>query len=349
MSATAGTTRSSPTRWRTGERPGHPGGRAWRPPWPGRRPGASPSTPLAGSTSPTPPTPGSSGSRPTAPTSTAIEARDRRDCSGRGNLRHPPARPAHRRRRGECDRPRRREPSLRLSRASPPTSTKTAGQVFVKRPHSRTAEPLDRPCTSPWGRPSTRTTSVRIESADPPNPATPKSATPLTVGLSFDSGSSRRLRPTSSSLVVPLQPAPRRLAAGRPRSRGQPRARSTRRKPSPTTKSDICGNATGRPRRPGENATAADKGTEWLTADYCNGTLVRVAQGVVFVRPLRGNAKPIRVTAGNQIFVRAPLKSRKPASAARREPEWLNLGTQRHCPWAFRADEYLGFAGSTCR
>lgn len=183
--------------------------------------------------------------------------------------------------------------------------TKTAGQVFVTRPRSRTAEPLDQPLHIPVGTTiDTRKGAVKIESARSTKPGDTQ------VGNAFDGRFifRQRVQPT---VLTNLVLAGGSFAICHASTRGRPAAiarataskeRKKKAKPSHEIR-HLWGNANGPTETTGADATAADKGTEWLTADYCNGTLVRVTQGVVFVRPLRGNAKPIRVTAGNQVFV----------------------------------------------
>ena len=51
--------------------------------------------------------------------------------------------------------------------------------------------------------------------------------------------------------------------------------------------------------------------TRWLTEDFCDGTLVRVAQGVVVVKDLVTRAT-VTVRAGHSVFTPAT-----PAAAAR--------------------------------
>src|SRR3954451_17761331 len=52
----------------------------------------------------------------------------------------------------------------------------------------------------------------------------------------------------------------------------------------------------------GKYATAAIRGTTWLTQDQCNGTLVRVTQGKVLVRALKGHASRV-LTKGQSFLV----------------------------------------------
>ena len=61
----------------------------------------------------------------------------------------------------------------------------------------------------------------------------------------------------------------------------------------------------GKYRTRGRYAAATIRGTEWLTADRCDGTLVRVTQGRVEVAnlPLRRN---VIVRAGRSYLARKP-------------------------------------------
>jgi sugar lactone lactonase YvrE len=183
--------------------------------------------------------------------------------------------------------------------------TETAGQVFVTRPHSRVTEPLVEPLHIPVGTTiDTRKGAVQIESARSTKPGDAQ------IGNVFDGRFVFRqlVQPTVLTNLVlaggsfaPCKALTRNRLAGTARStaRGKGKGKD---KPSHKVR-ELWGNAHGPTETTGADAAASDKGTEWLTADYCNGTLVRVTKGVVFVRPLRSNAKPIRVTAGNQIFI----------------------------------------------
>ena len=70
-------------------------------------------------------------------------------------------------------------------------------------------------------------------------------------------------------------------------------------------------NASGRGRfqTVGRYAAATVRGTIWLTEDFCDGTLVRVTQGVVLVRDRVTHAAAV-VTAGHSFFARAPYGAR---------------------------------------
>ena len=66
----------------------------------------------------------------------------------------------------------------------------------------------------------------------------------------------------------------------------------------------LWGNGSGRFRTKGRYATATLRGTEWLTEDHCDGTLIRVKTGAVTVRDLV-RRKNFVVTAGKSRFIRA--------------------------------------------
>ncbi len=183
--------------------------------------------------------------------------------------------------------------------------TKAAGQVFVTRPRSRVTEPLVEPQHIPVGTTiDTRRGAVQIESARSTKPRD------VQIGNAFDGRFvfQQEVQPTvltnfvltGGSFAVCRDSTPRRPIERPPNIVG----RNGREQDKPHHKvRGLWGNANGPTKTTGADAAASDKGTEWLTADYCNGTLVRVTEGVVFVRPLRRNAKRIRVTAGNQVFV----------------------------------------------
>ncbi|MHB8243032.1 MAG: NHL repeat-containing protein [Solirubrobacteraceae bacterium] len=179
--------------------------------------------------------------------------------------------------------------------------TKTAGQVFVTRPHSRT-EPLDQSLHIPVGTTiDTRKGAVQIVSARSTRPGETQ------VGSAFDGSFifRQQVHPAVETNLV-LTGGSFATCPASTLSRLTTLMRATasaKRKPRGHKIRQLWGNAKGATETTGADASASDKGTEWLTADYCNGTLVRVTQGTVIVRPLRGSPKLIRLTAGNQIFV----------------------------------------------
>jgi hypothetical protein len=63
--------------------------------------------------------------------------------------------------------------------------------------------------------------------------------------------------------------------------------------------------ATGRFRTGGRYSAATVRGTTWLTADRCDGTLTRVSRGRVVVRDFR-RRKNITLRAGKSYLARAP-------------------------------------------
>jgi uncharacterized repeat protein (TIGR01451 family) len=71
----------------------------------------------------------------------------------------------------------------------------------------------------------------------------------------------------------------------------------------------LWGNGTGNFRTKGRYSTATVRGTQWLTEDYCNGTLVRVQRGTVAVRDLVKN-RTVLVPAGKSYFAEAPPAKR---------------------------------------
>jgi sugar lactone lactonase YvrE len=66
----------------------------------------------------------------------------------------------------------------------------------------------------------------------------------------------------------------------------------------------LWGNGSGKFRTKGKYAAASLRGTEWLTEDYCDGTLVRVKKGAVTVRDLV-RKKNVVVRAGKSYFAQA--------------------------------------------
>ena len=65
----------------------------------------------------------------------------------------------------------------------------------------------------------------------------------------------------------------------------------------------LWGNATGRFTTKGRYASAAVRGTIWLTEDRCDGTLTRVTSGSVAVRD-RARRRTVIVRAGHSYLAR---------------------------------------------
>jgi hypothetical protein len=71
----------------------------------------------------------------------------------------------------------------------------------------------------------------------------------------------------------------------------------------------LWGSGHGRFRTIGRHGAATVRGTIWLTADRCDGTLVRVRRGKVEVRDFRAK-KTVFVRAGHSYFARKHPKKR---------------------------------------
>jgi hypothetical protein len=69
----------------------------------------------------------------------------------------------------------------------------------------------------------------------------------------------------------------------------------------------LWGDGKGRFRTKGRHGAATVRGTKWLTEDRCNGTLVRVARGVVSVRDFT-RKKTVKVKKGHSYLARAKKK-----------------------------------------
>lgn len=72
----------------------------------------------------------------------------------------------------------------------------------------------------------------------------------------------------------------------------------------------LWGQATGAFRTKGRYASATVRGTKWLTADRCDGTLIRVTKGAVTVRDLV-RRKSLVLRAGHRYLAHAPRKRRR--------------------------------------
>ena len=67
----------------------------------------------------------------------------------------------------------------------------------------------------------------------------------------------------------------------------------------------LWGSGKGRFSSKGKYGAATVSGTKWLTEDRCDGTLVKVVQGVVRVRDFRKH-KTVKVRAGRSYLAKAP-------------------------------------------
>ena len=67
----------------------------------------------------------------------------------------------------------------------------------------------------------------------------------------------------------------------------------------------LWGSGKGRYQTSGKFASATIRGTFWLVADYCNGTLVKVRSGTVVVRDFVKN-KTVVIKSGQSYFAQAP-------------------------------------------
>jgi hypothetical protein len=79
--------------------------------------------------------------------------------------------------------------------------------------------------------------------------------------------------------------------------------RSARRRSGARVIRRVWGSGRGRFRTHGRTAVAAVRGTSWLTVDRCDGTLVRVREGAVGVKPTVGG-RTVMVRRGESRFVR---------------------------------------------
>jgi hypothetical protein len=66
-------------------------------------------------------------------------------------------------------------------------------------------------------------------------------------------------------------------------------------------KNGLWGDAKGKYKTTGKGGSAAVRGTRWYVADYQNGSLFKVARGVVEIDPIRG--KNFNLKAGKQFFI----------------------------------------------
>ena len=124
-------------------------------------------------------------------------------------------------------------------------------------------------------------------------------------GGSFASCSARRSHPAARRSVFGRSFLP--LASMTRKRRG--RRRAVRK---------LWGSGHGHFRTRGRNGAATVRGTVWMTADRCDGTLVRVKRGLVDVRDFARH-KNVSVPAGHSYFARAKKKSHGHAQSARKK------------------------------
>jgi hypothetical protein len=123
-------------------------------------------------------------------------------------------------------------------------------------------------------------------------------------GGNFKSCSTRRRRPAARRSVFGRSFLP--LAAMTRKHRRRGRRRGVRK---------LWGKGHGHFRTRGRNGAATVRGTVWMTADRCDGTLVRVRRGLVDVRDFARH-RNVSVPAGHSYFARAK-KSKSHGHAAR--------------------------------
>ena len=98
-----------------------------------------------------------------------------------------------------------------------------------------------------------------------------------------------------------------RRSCPRPRSR---RASSSAKRSRKKTVRRLWGNGSGRFRTKGRYSSASIRGTQWLTQDRCDGTLVRVTEGSVTVRDF-AKRKNVVVRAGKSYLARPKAPRRR--------------------------------------
>ena len=85
---------------------------------------------------------------------------------------------------------------------------------------------------------------------------------------------------------------------------GRSASAARRRRLSKRTVRRLRSNANGRFRTRGRHSAATVRGTAWLTADRCDGTLTKVTRGKVAVRDLR-RKRTITLRAGKSYLAKA--------------------------------------------
>lgn len=189
----------------------------------------------------------------------------------------------------------------------PPPQTGTSanaapvsGTVRVKRPGSARFEEFDRAAQIPIGSlVDVRRGEILLKTTSGPNG---------TQTARFFEGIFRLLQKRSAAPVTDLrlEGGNFRRACRRFRVQPPPRTALTSRK----RVRRLWGNGSGRFRTKGRYSAAALRGTEWLTEDHCDGTLIRVRSGSVTVRDFV-KRRNIVLTRGESYFARAKPRRRR--------------------------------------
>jgi len=168
-----------------------------------------------------------------------------------------------------------------------------SGTVLVKRPGARRRVRLSGAATVPVGSVlDTRRGSVRLQSALDARGTT---QTGTFGGGTFQVRQDRAHRGTTDLVLRGAS-----FAACRRASRGLLAAGRR----TPVQRRLWSRDRHGRFRTHGRNSVASARGTAWVTEDRCDGTLTRVTEGSVLVRPRRGR-RAVLVRAGHAFLARA--------------------------------------------
>ena len=178
------------------------------------------------------------------------------------------------------------------------------GQVRVKLPGSKGFVELDEDATLPDGTVvDSRKGVVALTVASPSGEGT-QSGT-------FNAGLFQLRQPKGKPFTQLALRGGRFASCARRTRRAARRSASASSTPLATTTArrkrgsvrKLWGRAKGNFKTRGRNGSATVRGTVWLTADRCDGTLVKVRKGVVDVKPNRGG-KAVAVRAGERLLVR---------------------------------------------
>jgi hypothetical protein len=178
---------------------------------------------------------------------------------------------------------------------------RSEGSIKVKLPGAPAFVPLDQNASIPFGSlVDARSGTVVLTSARNSRGATQSAA--FAGGL-FEITQKRTARPITDLRLRGGDFTPCRRAGAR--AAGSASAAAVRRR---RARRHLWGSGHGRFRTIGRHGAATVRGTIWLTADRCDGTLVRVRRGRVAVRSFRAR-KTVFVAAGRSYLARKRARS----------------------------------------
>lgn len=198
----------------------------------------------------------------------------------------------------------RAQTTLEVSRSFTLNARQVKGEARIRRPGSKTFEPLKQdasiPVKSDIDTPgmSQVTLSVDVKSGDGSGRATAS----ISRGVTNIVGPSERYPRALALSPIALKPqrdcAGTRAMAARAQARGKKRRQPRKPKKSTPLRTNVE-KAKGLVAVITRDVIAAASGTSWTTTQICTGTRVTVTEGVVEVLDRAGRLKPTRLSAGS--------------------------------------------------